>query len=207
MNLVAQDASDDRLPRLKFLLVGDGLLHAEMSNVLREHQESGTVTFTGILPHELVPQYLDAADVLVSPHVPMPDGREFFGSPTKLFEYMAMGKAIVASNLGQLGRVLEHNVTALLVRPGDAEDLTSAIAQLTADAGLRKRLGTAARAAALEGHTWRQNAARVLSRLPGAIVPENSQGTLLQQESHPEAPSWSESVHPSPAAPGAKREK
>ncbi len=207
MNLLAQDASGDKLPRLKFLLVGDGLLRAEMSDALRKHQESGNVVFTGILSHELVPQYLDAADILVSPHVPMPDGRDFFGSPTKLFEYMAMGKAIVASNLGQLGRVLEHNVTALLVRPGDAEDLTSAIAHLAADAGVRKHLGTAARAVALERHTWRQNAARVLGQLPGAMVPENPQGALFQQESRQKTSNWSESAHPSPAASGAKREK
>jgi glycosyltransferase involved in cell wall biosynthesis len=164
-NLLGQGASGDKLPHLKFLLVGDGLLRAEMSDALRKHQESGSVVFTGTLSHELMPQHLDAADILVSPHVPMPDGREFFGSPTKLFEYMAMGKAIVASNLGQLGRVLEHDVTALLVRPGDAGELASAIANLASDAGLRKRLGLAARAAALERHTWKQNAARVLAYL------------------------------------------
>jgi glycosyltransferase involved in cell wall biosynthesis len=164
-NLLAEGASGDKLPPLKFLLVGDGLLRAEMSDALRKHQESGSVVFTGALSHELVPQYLDAADILVSPHVPMPDGREFFGSPTKLFEYMAMGKAIVASNLGQLGRVLENGVTALLVRPGDAAELASAIAHLASDAGLQKRLGLAARAAALERHTWKQNAARVLAYL------------------------------------------
>ena len=207
MNLLAPGASDDKLPRLKFLLVGDGLLRAEMSDALREHQESGNVVFTGILSHELVPQYLDAADILVSPHVPMPDGREFFGSPTKLFEYMAMGKAIVASNLGQLGRVLERDVTALLVRPGDAGEFSSAIAHLAADGGLRKRLGTTAHAAALERHTWRQNAARVLSQLPGAIGSGNFHGAQLQQEGRQETPSWSEPVHPSPAASGVKREK
>jgi len=43
-------------------------------------------------------------DILLSPHVPLEDGkRPFFGSPTKLFEYMAMGNGIVASRLGQIG--------------------------------------------------------------------------------------------------------
>ena len=55
-----------------------------------------------------VPSLLDACDILVSPHVPLDAGAEFFGSPTKLFEYMAMGKGIVASRLGQIGEVLQH---------------------------------------------------------------------------------------------------
>ena len=51
---------------------------------------------------------LAACDVLASPHMGNPDGTRFFGSPTKLFEYMAMGRAIVASDLEQIGEVLEH---------------------------------------------------------------------------------------------------
>ena len=52
------------------------------------------------------------------------DGSEFFGSPTKLFEYMAMGKGIVASRLGQIGEVLADEETALLVEPGNARELS-----------------------------------------------------------------------------------
>ena len=77
--------------------------------------------FTGSLPSDKVAEYLDASDILVSPHIPMPDGSRFFGSPTKLFEYMAMGKAIVASRLEQLAEVLEHDRTAWLVTPGNVE--------------------------------------------------------------------------------------
>jgi hypothetical protein len=53
-----------------------------------------------------VPAYLDACDILASPHVPSIDESEFFGSPTKLFEYLAMEKGIVASRLGQVGEVI-----------------------------------------------------------------------------------------------------
>jgi glycosyltransferase involved in cell wall biosynthesis len=183
VHMLGEGASSDKLLRLKFLLVGDGLLRSEMSDSLQEHQESGAVVFTGTVSHDRVSQYLDAADILVSPHVPMPDGREFFGSPTKLFEYMAMEKAIVASDLGQLARVLEHKVTAWLVRPGDPAELASAIAQLAADAGLRHRLAAAARAAVLEHHTWRRNAARVLACLPGVPGCGELRGSLLRQKS------------------------
>ena len=103
--------------------------------------------------------------MLVSPHVPNPDGTPFFGSPTKLFEYMAMGKGIVASNLDQIGEVLEDGKTALLTPPGDVDALASAMARLAADAALRECLGGEARRVALERHTWRAHTQRTLDRL------------------------------------------
>jgi glycosyltransferase involved in cell wall biosynthesis len=148
--------------QLKFLLVGDGPLAPQLRQALGTYVSDGLVTFTGAVPHNSVRTYLDAADILVSPHVPMPDGRPFFGSPTKLFEYMAMGKAIAASALDQIADVLEHGRTALLVKPGDAGELAEAIQHLASDSKLRMELGRDAREAALARHTWRQNARRVL---------------------------------------------
>jgi glycosyltransferase involved in cell wall biosynthesis len=113
-----------------------------------------------VLPNE-VPGYLDACDVLVSPHVPLPDGVEFFGSPTKLFEYMASAKAIVASELGQIGDVLEHGRTAWLVPPGDEEALASALRTLARNPDMRNELGARAREQA-SLHTWCKNAHRII---------------------------------------------
>ena len=96
--------------------------------------------------------------------MPLEDGSDFFGSPTKLFEYMAMGKGIVASRLGQIGDVLVDDETALLVEPGNAGELTNAILRLANSAELRERLGAAARRAAVERHTWKQNAQRVIDQ-------------------------------------------
>ena len=67
-------------------------------------KRAGRVMFTGAVAHERVAKLLDACDILVAPHVPLADGSEFFGSPTKIFEYMAMGKGIVASRLGRSAR-------------------------------------------------------------------------------------------------------
>ncbi len=152
--------------RLRFLLVGKGPLHAEMRHSLKSFEESGQVVFTGIVAHHQVPSYMDAADILLSPHVRLPDGRPFFGSPTKLFEYMAMEKAIVASKLDQLAEVLSHNETALLLTPGSVDELVSAITLLAQDEELRSRLGTRAREVAIDRHTWRQNTAHLLRFVP-----------------------------------------
>jgi glycosyltransferase involved in cell wall biosynthesis len=120
------------------------------------------VILTGTIPHERVPRLLDACDILVSPHIPLADGSDFFGSPTKVFEYMAMGKGIVASRLGQIGEVLWHDETALLVEPGNVPELGRAIVALVESRELRMRLGTRSREVALQNHTWTRNAERVL---------------------------------------------
>src|SRR4029079_18728725 len=133
---------------VRFLLVGSGSLHVEVEKRLEAEVAVRRVIFTGAVGHKRVPGLLDACDILVAPHVPLADGSEFFGSPTKIFEYMAMGKGIVASRLGQIGEVLVDGETALLVEPGDVEELKAAILKLVEDAELRRRLGTNARAAA-----------------------------------------------------------
>ena len=105
--------------RIRFLLVGGGSLRSEVERILSDAGVIERVIFAGTVEHERVPAMLDACDILASPHVPLADGSAFFGSPTKLFEYMAMGKGIVASRLGQIGDVLEDEKTALLVEPGN----------------------------------------------------------------------------------------
>ena len=147
---------------IKFLLVGSGSLHAEVQQMLVDETNAGRVIFTGPVGHNEVPALLDACDILVSPHVPLADGSEFFGSPTKLFEYMAMGKGIVASRLGQIADVLDDANTALLVEAGDSDELASAIRRLAESGELRRRLGTNARETAVHEHTWKHNAQRVL---------------------------------------------
>lgn len=150
-------------PRARFLFVGDGRDRRECEAILEEHRES--VRFTGLVPQEEGPAHLAAMDVLAAPHVQNPDGTRFFGSPTKLFEYMAMGRAIVASRLEQIGDVLDDGTTALLVPPGDEAALAGAIVRLLDDAELRARLGGAARARALARHTWTANVRGVVERL------------------------------------------
>lgn len=164
-NLLGGSSGRVEKPRLRFLLIGNGPLHAELCGALSTFEESRDVIFTGAVAHDKVPAYLDASDVLVSPHLPAPDGKPFFGSPTKLFEYMAMSKAIIASRLDQLALVLKHEETALLITPGDSGELAVAITRLAGNPGLRTSLGCRAREAAVARHTWQQNACRVLQTL------------------------------------------
>ena len=147
---------------IKFLMVGEGSLRSEVERRLTASGDIDRALFTGRVEHDRVPAILDACDILISPHARLAAGEAFFGSPTKLFEYMAMGKGIAASRLGQIGEVLTHGETALLVEPGAASELCDAIQRLARDQELAKQLGSAARAEAIAKHTWRQNAERVL---------------------------------------------
>jgi glycosyltransferase involved in cell wall biosynthesis len=162
---------DPRLRRrLRFLLIGDGVRMPAVRALIARHGLQDVVRLTGLVPQADGPAYLAACDVLTAPHVPNPDGSPFFGSPTKLFEYMAMGRAIVASDLGQIGEVLEDGATALLVPPGDVPALAAAIVRLASDEPLRLRLGAAARERAVREHTWDMHTRRI-TRALAALAP------------------------------------
>src|SRR4029453_10185209 len=110
-----------------------------------------------------------ACDILASPHVPNADGTPFFGSPTKLFEYMAMGKGIVASDLEQIGEILHHDQTAWLVKPGDPASLMEGLKRLIDDAGLRQRLGEGARSEVVQQFTWRAHTQHIITALQARV--------------------------------------
>jgi glycosyltransferase involved in cell wall biosynthesis len=85
-----------------------------------------------------------------------------YASPLKLFEYMALGKAIVAPDQPNIREVLTPNVNAVLFKPEQANDMASAILRLANNVGYRDQLGRAARAAIdARGFTWRANAERI----------------------------------------------
>ena len=156
-----------------FLMIGDGPQRPRVEEIVDRAGVRRHVTFTGTVPAEQAPAHLAACDIFVSPHGRPRNGR-FIGSPTKLFEYMAMGRGIVASRLDQIGEVLEHGRTAVLVAPGDAEQLAAGILQLTNDSALARRLGENARQVVLERYTWKHNVERVLSALGALTAPCSS---------------------------------
>ncbi len=148
-----------------FLFIGDGLTMPKVKKIIKRDKVEAFVTFTGLIPQEEAPNYLAACDIFVSPHVPNPDGTPFFGSPTKLFEYMAMGKGIVASNLDQIGKVLKHNYSAILVEPGNVEQLANGILKLAENEELREFLGRNAREEVVANYTWKQHVEKILNKL------------------------------------------
>jgi glycosyltransferase involved in cell wall biosynthesis len=150
---------------IRLVMVGDGVERASCLALAQSLGVDRRIEWTGPLAHPLAVGTLARCDLLISPHTPLGDGQPFFGSPTKLFEYMAIGRPIVASALGQIGEVLEDRVTARLVTPGDVSELAGAIAEVVRMPDRGRHLGDAARREAVTHHTWDERVAALVGRL------------------------------------------
>lgn len=188
---------------VRFMLVGDGVKMPEVRQALGRHADGPFVALTGLVPQVDAPLYLAASDILCSPHVPNADGSRFFGSPTKLFEYMAMGKAIIASDLDQIGEVLAGsiradalphagagtatNAPALLAEPGSADEICAGLEFLIASAEWRNALGENARRLALERYTWRRHVGEIIdgARRTGILPPLAAPGNAPRTTAMP----------------------
>jgi len=147
--IVLKAHSDARL-----VLVGDGVEREAMMKFSQNLGVEHAVQFTGFVSHTEVFRYVNAADIAV---VPVPDMKqEMWLSPMKLFEYMASGKAIVASAMGQIKDVIQDRQNGLLVPAGDEKALANAVKILIEDVPLRTRLGEQARNDAVQSYSWEQ---------------------------------------------------
>lgn len=125
------------------------------------------LTITGLLaPHD-VAAALATADIFMLPNTSTAIS-ERYTSPLKLFEYLARGGAIIASDLPALREVLTHDVTALLVPPGDSAAVATALSILAADPARRHRLGEAARSLSND-YTWDRRAERLDRAFAAAV--------------------------------------
>ncbi len=126
-------------------LVGDGPDQAMLARQAQRLGIADRVVFRGRMTQEQVRGAMRAADVVATPSVPSRDGRRE-GIPVVLMEAMATARPVVASRLSGIPELVEHEVSGLLVEPGDARGLADSIERLLRDPSLRDRLGVAARA-------------------------------------------------------------
>lgn len=147
------------LPNTKLLLVGDGPARSVLEQKCSELDITNSVIITGLVPHDQIPEMLAAADVVVALYPRLP--KEMWFSPLKLYEYMAAGKAIVASKGGQIVEVVQDNHNGLLVEVGNIADFAQAITALLKNPAERKRLGKNAQQQAIEQHSWEQSIRRL----------------------------------------------
>jgi starch synthase len=138
----------------KLLLVGDGLLMNKIVEMIQFHGLQDQVILTGRVDHQDIPKYLSLSDICVAPYPYLPGDLWF--SPMKIYEYMAAGKAIVASRSGQIADIIESGKNGVLVEPGDTQQLAEAIMDLIQDAKKRQQLGANARSQAIQHHSWRK---------------------------------------------------
>ncbi|HEX4838488.1 MAG TPA: glycosyltransferase family 4 protein [Solirubrobacteraceae bacterium] len=155
----------EAVPDARWILIGDGVLLSEVRDEIQARGLSDRTLLPGVLARPQALELLSCSDVCVSPHVPNPDGTPFFGSPTKLFEYMGLRRAIVASDLDQIGEVVEDGRSGLLCPPGDVEAAADAVRRLLSDESLRERLAENALQRATSEYSWSAHVRRILDAL------------------------------------------
>ncbi len=146
-------------PDVHFLIVGDGPPREAIEQQARDLGVDSLVIFTGSVPYNDVPAYINAMDITVSPWLKR---EKFEYLAIKLYEYMAIGKPVVASGDSDMHTVIEDYKNGLIVEPGNSRQLAHAILELLKDKDLRKRLGSAGRRMVEEEYTWEGNAQKII---------------------------------------------
>ena len=179
------------VPNTKFLLIGDGHFKNLVDRAVASSGLEARVISTGRVPQVEGARLLKACDIYVSPHSAHMVDSKFFGSPTKVFEYMALGGGIVASDLEQIGQVLSPSLTpeeasagahvtderAVLCAPGNVSQFVQAVIALAEHPEMAAALGRNARQAAASHYSWARHVANVWMFAAGAtfsseIVPD-----------------------------------
>jgi glycosyltransferase involved in cell wall biosynthesis len=154
IDLIANDPPD---ALRTLLVVGDGPVRTDLEQQAARLGITQRVHFTGIVERDDVAKYVAAFDIALQPAVVA------YASPLKLFEYLALGKAIVAPGQPNIREILTHEKNALLFDPKHPEHLSAAIQRLCVDPALRLQVAAGARAAIVEQKlTWKANAQRVV---------------------------------------------
>ena len=150
----------EEIKNLRVLLVGDGPAVPALQHKVSELGLDDIVVFTGPVANKKIAQYIAAMDVAVQPDVTL------YASPIKLFEYFAVGRAVVAPDTDNIREIVEDGINAMLYRRGDVRQLAGHLRTLYFDTALRARLGLEASKLVKElGFSWESNALRIIRTL------------------------------------------
>ena len=160
----------DEFPRVKLLLVGDGELMPRLREMAAQPSQSNRVIFTGRVPHQEIAKYYRLCDIFV---LPRRDTRETrLVTPLKPMEIMAMGKALVASDIGGHREMIQDRFNGLFFGTGDVADLTARCRELIPNEAMRVEMGVRARKWVEENRDWSVLVQRYIdlySRLTGQV--------------------------------------
>ncbi len=155
VDLICQHLPDN--PKLVLLLVGDGVAFEAIKARVAETGVGSQVILTGKVEHEKVAGYLSAMDFGI-----LPDSNDY-GSPMKLFEFMAMGKGMVAPDFSPIAEVVSNNETSWLFPAGDQHACIEKVLDLANNPTAHEQVGVNARAYIERERQWKHNAEHLLS--------------------------------------------
>jgi len=153
-----------QIPNATLLLVGGGEEEQALKELARE--QSG-VHFTGRVPHQHVMDYYSLVDIFVCPRLRM--RLTELVTPLKPLEGMAMGKAILASDVGGHKELIDDGRTGCLFAAESVDDLVSQSVRLANDPALRAKLGDAGRRFVVEERSWEKLSRRYLQLYSNAL--------------------------------------
>jgi glycosyltransferase involved in cell wall biosynthesis len=142
-------------PSYRLLVVGEGPERGRLEELVLRHDLSGAVEFTGATAPSDVPAQLARMDVAVAPYPPA-EIADFYFSPLKIYEYLAAGLPVVASDVGTVPDLLTGRGAPIgaLSPAGSVRGLAAVLAALQCDPDRRAALGRRGRKAAVDLHDW-----------------------------------------------------
>lgn len=149
------------IPDILFMLVGGWEEDVERRKAEVRQRDLSNVQLTGFVLNQHIPTYLAAADVLLMPYSRR-DPSKRWRSPMKMFEYMAAGRPIIASDLSAIRQVLKHDVNAWLTPPDNGAALAESVKTLLRDEARAQRLEERAREDA-QAYSWDLRAQKILA--------------------------------------------
>ena len=152
-------------PKLRLRIVGAGPEEQKLKEQVESYPDAvqQSVQWLGAVPNSAIPDIIATFDIAVAPY---PELQNFYFSPLKILEYMAAGRAVIASRIGQIPDLIQPDITGKLVTPGCIHELASEILQLSADSQSRAHLGSAARKSVEANHSWSRVVDRILKTVP-----------------------------------------
>ena len=153
--LCAMSRITKHFPKAKLIIVGTGPLKHYLKDLSKRLGVQNSVTFLGYVSDEKIRELLVSADVAVVPSI-------FEGCPLVLLEAMAAGKPVVASAVQGISEVIQHQLSGLLVKPGNTHEIENAVIRLLKEKEFAKRLGENAKAAVREDYSWKRIARKTL---------------------------------------------
>lgn len=139
-------------PETQFVVVGDGAMRNPWIVEVAQNSLDSSFLFPGRAPYHLVPSYINAFTVCVAPYIAVEDQK--IGSPIKVYDYLACGKAVVGNGIAEIYTLLESHHAGLAVQPSNPDAMAEAIIAYLADHDLRKQTGSVGYHLIRHRHTW-----------------------------------------------------
>jgi len=150
-----------RYRNVRFLLVGEGHKKKDVEDFIKKHC-TNNIILTGYVAPEEIPAYISSMDITLAPYTLQ--GEFFYGSPMKIFEYMACGKPVVANRFNPIEAVINDEYNGFLVEPGDSRVFAERVIRLIQSRELRSMVGERARKTVVHRYSW-VDRARTISEL------------------------------------------